>query len=317
MRFRLFTDIPFRLQYRVVLPVLVLIFAASIFFIVRSYIRHRRELSSRWIIALILLRTLAVLLLFLSILKPVIGGMADREQLGKVAVFIDNSRSMEVEDAVGERSRLDIAKWYLFGRGDMKRNLSKYFSLEKYVFGKDVSRLGKGDGRFPMILYTEKDYYNVGEEIKFELQTTEDIKDIEVLLKRDGREVDEVKLEPVGEDGDRYSSSVILNEMSEYKIEVSYQGEKRSVHVVVGDRLKEIMQTRLDDELLKRIAYSSGGKYFDISARSGLIDALRALLIKRREIEEEIGIWDTPWPFVVFVLLVATEWFLRRWRQLI
>ena len=77
------------------------------------------------------------------------------------------------------------------------------------------------------------------------------------------------------------------------------------------------METRLDDELLKRIAYSSGGKYFDINARSELIDAVRALVVKSREVEQEIGIWDTPWPFVFFLLLVATEWFLRRSRQLI
>ncbi len=732
MRFRLFTDIPFRLQYGIVLPVLVLVFAASIFFIVRSYLRHRRELNSQWIIALIVLRTLAVIVLFLSILKPVIGGMAGREQLGRVAVFIDNSRSMEVEDAVGARSRLDIAKWYLFGKGRMKKRLSRHFLLEEYIFGENVSKPGNGRGRFPetsdstsianvvayinelrrnrnllaavvltdgrnnvgndedvfrqrisapvftvgigkkerteqervdlgvrnvlskkviqkktkspvnftlskvnisgreirvtvtdeenalagekmiklpegngeysfsmeivpdekgihryklsvpliasesitannsryftvnvidpelnvlyfegrpryelkfirrtleespnvhlysivrtredyyyvqgstpeielekgfpktyeelkqfsvlllgtggtsaltktelanivryvedgkglillgsedlasfagtelekliplrlargrtpdsfnleltsegkrhpilagceekftadprlaelsgrvltgtrkfgttvlaegneapviavqnygkgrvmlitadntwqwymrcrklghsslyakfwlqsiqwiagfesvekekhfpIVFYTEKDYYNVAEEIKFELQTTEDIKDIDVYLKRDDQDMAEVKLEPAGEDGGRYSSSITLNEMSDYEIEVSYQGEKRSVRVVVGERLKEILETRLNDELLKRIAYSSGGKYFDISARSGLIDAMRALVVKRREVEEELGIWDTPWPFVVFVLLVGTEWFLRRWRQLI
>ncbi len=94
MKFRLFTDIPFWLQYRLVLPLTALIFAASVFFVIRSYMRNRRGLSRRWTMALVALRVLAVIVLFLSVLKPVIGGISGREQLGKVAVFIDNSSNL-------------------------------------------------------------------------------------------------------------------------------------------------------------------------------------------------------------------------------
>jgi hypothetical protein len=85
----------------------------------------------------------------------------------------------------------------------------------------------------------------------------------------------------------------------------------------VGEPLREIMETSLNDEFLKKVAYSSGGGYFDISERSALVDALRALVVKSREVEQEIGIWDTPWPFVFFLLLVGAEWLLRRSKQLI
>ena len=207
-------------------------------------------------------------------------------------------------------------QWYLKCRKLDQGPLYAKFWLQAVQWAAGFEAIDK-EKHFPITFYTDKDYYNVGEEVKFELQTNEDMKEIRVALKRGKKELREIELMPTGAGSAGHAASLKLDEMSEYEIEVSYQGEQRSVRFIVGDPLKEILHTRLNDELLKRISYSSGGRYFDISTRSGLIDALRSLVVKRRHVEDEFGIWDTPWPFVLFLLLIGTEWFLRRLRQLV
>ena len=207
-------------------------------------------------------------------------------------------------------------QWYMRCRKLGRDSLYKKFWLQSVQWTSGLDAESK-EKHFPIVFYTDKDYYNVGEKVKFDLETTEDTKDINVLFKRKGKKIADVKLDRLDEEGDKYSSSLVPEEISEYEIEVSYQGEKRSVKFIAGERLRETTDTSLNEDLLKRIAYSNGGRYFDISARSELVESLKALVLKKQEIEEELGIWDTPWPFILFVGLIGTEWFLRRWRQLI
>jgi len=207
-------------------------------------------------------------------------------------------------------------QWYMNCRKLGYDSLYEKFWLQSVQWAAGYEATEK-EKKFPVIFYAEKDYCNLDEPVKFELQTTEDIKNVRVTLRHDGIEKGVIKLEKAKEENNIYTSVLTFDEMGEHEIAVSYQGETRSVRIVAGDKLREILDTRLNSDLLKRIAYSSGGKYFDISARSSLIDSLRALVVKRRESEEELGIWDTPYPFAAFVLLMSAEWFLRRWKQLV
>jgi hypothetical protein len=69
--------------------------------------------------------------------------------------------------------------------------------------------------------------------------------------------------------------------------------------------------------LLKKIALSSSGKYFDLTEKRELLRNLRSLAIVRRTAEQEASLWDSPYPYLIFVAACALEWFFRRRKQLI
>ena len=52
------------------------------------------------------------------------------------------------------------------------------------------------------------------------------------------------------------------------------------------------------------------------ASASDLVEALKRPTRQPLAARAEIGIWDTPWPFLVFIALCSAEWFIRRWKQL-
>jgi hypothetical protein len=68
---------------------------------------------------------------------------------------------------------------------------------------------------------------------------------------------------------------------------------------------------RVNDDLLQRIARASGGQVLAASQIGSLADRLRAgapatLLTARRDL------WHTGWSFVLVIVLLSTEWLVRR-----
>jgi uncharacterized membrane protein len=81
--------------------------------------------------------------------------------------------------------------------------------------------------------------------------------------------------------------------------------------VLVGGVDREMAEPRLNEDVLRRIAAASGGAYLPANGASRLSSllgeaALQPAAPRLREL------WHTPWVFAAVILLLATEWMLRR-----
>jgi hypothetical protein len=97
-------------------------------------------------------------------------------------------------------------------------------------------------------------------------------------------------------------------------------GEARRANAVLGSSSRwtlvggadpEMADPRLNQELLARLASASGGRYLaeaDISALPSLLVSAQ----KETVPPERQDLWNNVWTFALIVLLLSTEWILRR-----
>ena len=71
----------------------------------------------------------------------------------------------------------------------------------------------------------------------------------------------------------------------------------------------------LNDLLLKSLAEETGGRYFSLLSLGQLEDVIR-MRTEERQVRREIRLWNAPFLFIAFVMLVTAEWILRKRRQL-
>ena len=178
-------------------------------------------------------------------------------------------------------------------------------------------QIAEEDRAFPIIVFTDKDYYEVGEPVAIEMQSTTPLSEIDVTWTRQGQQEKKVPLTESTDQTGRYFGKLYPGEIGEYQIQVNHKNEKRALWFTVGNPLAETTRVELNDSLLKKIALASGGRYFDTTQKRELLGALRSLAIVRRTTEKQASIWDSPYPFILFVGICALEWFFRRMKQLI
>lgn len=83
----------------------------------------------------------------------------------------------------------------------------------------------------------------------------------------------------------------------------------------VGQTNVEFLETKMNKQLLEQLAYRTNGLYADIGRASSLIDSLRARVqFTPKEIihTAEIELWNWQYLTGLLVLLLATEWFVRK-----
>jgi hypothetical protein len=79
----------------------------------------------------------------------------------------------------------------------------------------------------------------------------------------------------------------------------------------VGGADPEMADPRLNQELLTRLATASGGRYVaeaDIGALPSMLAAAQGDAIP----PERQDLWNNVWAFALLVLLLSSEWILRR-----
>ena len=81
--------------------------------------------------------------------------------------------------------------------------------------------------------------------------------------------------------------------------------------VLVGGTDLEMADPRLNDEVLRRIATASGGSYVP-AAEADQLPAILAAAQAETAAPRVQELWHNAWVFVAFILLVSTEWMLRR-----
>jgi hypothetical protein len=68
---------------------------------------------------------------------------------------------------------------------------------------------------------------------------------------------------------------------------------------------------RLNVQALKRIAEASGGRLMEARSAPALLEALRAGIPAAR-LSVTRDLWHNGWSFAAIVMLLGTEWILRR-----
>ncbi|MEX0617832.1 MAG: hypothetical protein WDZ76_04345 [Pseudohongiellaceae bacterium] len=90
--------------------------------------------------------------------------------------------------------------------------------------------------------------------------------------------------------------------------------EKRTAFVVTPS-LREYSAAGLDASLLRRIAETSGGDYFNIDQSGGLRNAIEFTPNAYTQ-EIQLDLWDNAWLLTLLILLLCADWIMRRMKGL-
>lgn len=82
----------------------------------------------------------------------------------------------------------------------------------------------------------------------------------------------------------------------------------------VGNINIEYLDTRMNINLLKQIAYSSGGKYFEVASIHELVNAISDLKFReeKRQIIRNINLWTEELLGSLLIIVFAIEWYIRK-----
>lgn len=110
------------------------------------YRKTTRNLSPGWKGTLITLRSAVLLLLLFCLLRPVITTEQVVPQESYLAVLIDDSQSMSIEDLSGGLSRAAAVEQLLYEDGGILEPLSDSFQVRTFRFDKDTQRVTDPSG---------------------------------------------------------------------------------------------------------------------------------------------------------------------------
>ncbi|MFA5190488.1 MAG: hypothetical protein WC740_07180 [Verrucomicrobiia bacterium] len=79
---------------------------------------------------------------------------------------------------------------------------------------------------------------------------------------------------------------------------------------------QETQAVAMNESLLKEMAALTGGKFLHLNEANRLADELK-FLERSEKVSLELELWDTPWWFAFFCVLIITEWSLRKWNGLV
>jgi len=145
------------------------------------------------------------------------------------------------------------------------------------------------------------------------------LKEVMAELQRTDGQRFPVKLDPVPGAAGVYSGEWLPSSAGAYKallLGPNGQRAESMTNVVIETSSLELDEPQQNEALLKRVAALSGGKYLLWSQAAGLPGLIpdRHQEVATR-IEHEL--WDAPLPVIVFILLLVTEWILRKRKGLL
>ncbi|HIE43456.1 MAG TPA: VWA domain-containing protein [Candidatus Omnitrophica bacterium] len=199
--------------------------------------------------------------------------------------------------------------------GDFLRRF--WYQLIHHLLPEGTGRIKKGVGFGVM---TDKDYYRIGEPVKVEVTIWEErlpgnfeVSGM-VYTPSEGNPLS-LKFEGVRDNLREWKATVYPSEEGEYKVRayLKIQGEtkEKEAFFSVGNPYVEFEETSMNETLLREIANTTGGKYYE------MVDALKisediVLKKERRVFSSSSGKWGEIPFFVGFVLFLSLEWILRR-----
>ena len=172
----------------------------------------------------------------------------------------------------------------------------------------------------------DQEYYNVGEKVgvsatilNAEYQPSNDSSPWLQVIDPLQQVVDSPLEWDIEEDG-VYRSEFIAEQPGVYELlvdvpsaagEASRTGAEQSAAMVVTPSLREYINAQSDWSVLERISSESKGAFFALSDVGQLQEVIRQTpnaLMKERTID----LWNNKWVFILLVVLMSFDWFLRR-----
>jgi uncharacterized membrane protein len=125
----------------------------------------------------------------------------------------------------------------------------------------------------------------------------------------------------VFEENGRYSAEFLPTMDGNHKVEVEAERlgrpiGKGSAEFIVQTATLEYQSTQLNEPMLKQIADISGGSYYNISNISELPQSIKEIKESNISIKER-SIWDNVWMLGIVLVLLTTEWLLRKKKGLV
>ena len=147
--------------------------------------RHVRLAVYQWA-ALVALRLVVVLLTLLAMLRPTLIYTKVEPQQASLVLLVDGSRSMQVADSLGDRSRWDSMKLLLDEAAADVGKLDETWDVKAYEFADDVRKLDVRAGRLSLAAEPEGEQSAVGAAINDALDRETSGRVLAVLLMSDG-----------------------------------------------------------------------------------------------------------------------------------
>jgi hypothetical protein len=114
----------------------------------------------------------------------------------------------------------------------------------------------------------------------------------------------------------RFLATLTLDQAGLYRVRAQARDGGRTLGdaerwLFVGGGSREFTEPRLNDAFLRRTARASGGEYVPASEAAGIPSLLQTVALDRFDPERR-DLWHEPWAFALVILLLSTEWVLRR-----
>lgn len=127
-------------------PLLTLLLVIAIPALVWVLYRHTtRPISPQWKTLLIGLRSVILLLLLITLLRPMVTTWQVNPQETYLAVLIDDSQSMQIPDLAGGQSRLAAVTDALYGNNGILDSLSDRYQVRTFSFNSELRRISAAD----------------------------------------------------------------------------------------------------------------------------------------------------------------------------
>ena len=139
---------------------------------------------------------------------------------------------------------------------------------------------------------------------------------IEATLTRPGGAVEAIRLRHADPAGGRFTAAIASEQPGLYRVHAE---AKRGASPLgasdrwfyVGGADREFADPRLNEGFLRRVARNSGGRYVR-AADAGRITGWLQSTTPQNAAPERRDLWHEPWAFGAIVLLLSSEWILRR-----
>lgn len=145
-----------------------------------------RKLSPRKRLTLVALRAGTLVLLLLILLRPTLVTIETRKLPGSLVLMVDSSRSMRINDSVGDASRWDVLKQSLAAAGDQLADLAEPWDLKLYRFDETAEPVSMSDGTAELPEQADGPQSAIGSALDDVLQREARQRIVAVLLLSDG-----------------------------------------------------------------------------------------------------------------------------------
>ncbi|HEV3061879.1 MAG TPA: hypothetical protein VGY48_26760 [Vicinamibacterales bacterium] len=139
---------------------------------------------------------------------------------------------------------------------------------------------------------------------------------VDATLTAPGGDVTTLKLRRADSTSGRFTAAVSPDRAGLYRVQAQARRGSEALGTAdrwfyVGGADREFADPRLNEGALRRIARATGGRYARLAEASRVVSWLESS-IPQNAAPERRDLWHEPWAFALVVMLLSSEWILRR-----